>query len=75
MPLCLQIQATRLNLIMGMMIGSKLILGERNMAIIFLPLEVAIVKKLSSHAQIAEKDLGPTMASLGKKTTKLECKA
>jgi uncharacterized protein YoxC len=60
---------------MGMMIGSKFILGENNIAIIFLPREVAIVKKLLSHAQIVEKDLGPTMASIGKETTKLECKA
>ncbi len=49
--------------------GLKLVLGERNIANIFLPHEVAIVKKLLSHAQVVEKDLGPIITSLGKETT------
>jgi len=54
--------------------GSKLVLGDRNITTIFLPHEV-VMKKLLSHAQVIEKDFGPTMASLGKEIAKLERKA
>jgi len=33
------------------------------------------MKKLLSHAQVAEMDLGPTMAGLGKEIAELERKA
>ncbi len=55
--------------------GSKFILGERNIIAIFLPQEVVVMKKLLSHAQVAEKDLCPTIAGLEKKIAKLERKA
>jgi hypothetical protein len=54
--------------------GSKFILRERNIAIIFLPHEVAL-KKVLSHAEVAEKNLGPTTIGLGKKIAELKCKA
>ncbi len=54
--------------------GSKLVLGDRNTTTIFLPHEV-VMKILLSHAQVTEKDLGPTMAGLGKEITKLKCEA
>ncbi len=54
---------------------SKLVLGDRNTITIFLPHEIAIMKKLLSHALVAEKYLGPTMVGLGKEIAKLECKA
>jgi len=54
--------------------GSKFILRERNIAIIFLPHEVAL-KKVLSHAKLAKKDLGPTTIGLGKEIAELECKA
>ncbi len=55
--------------------GSKLVLGERKTTAIFLPHEVVVMKKLLSHAQVAEKDLCPRMVGLGKGITKLEHKA
>ncbi len=55
--------------------GLKLVLSEKNIAIIFLPHEVVIVKKLLSHAHVAKKDLGAIMANLGKETAQLERKA
>ncbi len=55
--------------------GSKLVLGEKNTTTIFLPHEVVVMKKLLSHVEVAEKDLGPIMVGLGKEITKLEHKA
>jgi hypothetical protein len=55
--------------------GSKLVLRDRNTTTNFLPHEVVVMTKLLSHAQVVEKDLGPTMASLGKEIAKLERKA
>ncbi len=54
--------------------GSKLVLGDRKTTINFLPHEVVVMKKLLSHAQVVEKHLRPTMASLGKEIAKLKHK-
>jgi hypothetical protein len=50
--------------------GSKLLLGERNIATIFLPHEIVVVKKLLSHPQVGKKKLWSHNDQHGKKDYK-----